>query len=303
MILVGGAAVILSSCSSGPKSAPIPDGEPTWVHQAARTVDGGYIIYVAASEDRTLDRAQMKAQAAAIQDVANECSFAPKGTRLEDRYDNTLGILHRAYAKVAISYQDCEEAQKATSPEDVKRLANVAFTEEVKRYQDAIDKEVVDGSNNPDNEGVNPALANTAVGPTGPIRDNMHFFVVRQQIAYAKEIVILAPPAAYAPGSPQTVQYVQAVQPAAMQIQNYRTQNPATQYTPQSWSSLPSKPAVPALAGMHMRSSPPRVRGLSPMLTAPVRGTPSGYVNRKSGDGAGGGKGRGRRRRRPNPEQ
>jgi hypothetical protein len=274
---------ILASCSSGPKSAGRVDGEPAWIHQSARTVDGGYIVYVASSEDRSLDKAQLKAQSAAIQDIANECSFAPKGTRLEDRYESTAGILHRVYAKAAVSYQECEEAQKATEPGEIRKLANVAFTEQVKRYQDAIDEE--SNASDSDNEGLNPALASTSA-PAGPIRDSMHFLVVRQQVAYAKELVILSPPSAYASGSQQAAQFAQAVKPAAVQVQNYQAQNPAMKSSAQSWSSLRSKPLVPRLAGVKgVRTSPPRVAGLSPLLTAPVHGQPSGYVNRSENPG------------------
>ena len=288
-----------SGCTSTPKTPPPPAGEPAWVRQPARTVDGGYIIYVASSEDRVLDKAEMKAQAAAIQDVANECSFAPKGTRLEDRYDNSLGILHRVYAKVAISYQDCQDAQNALDPEVIKRLANVALTEQVKRYQDAVDNEAYEVAEN-DNEGMNPELANTTGAP-GPIHDQVHFFVVRQQIAYAKEVVILASSETYSSGSPQAMQFTQVVAPVATQVRTYQTANPAVASTTQSWSSLPARPAVPALAGVHgMRRSPPHVSGLSPMLTNHVRGAPPGY--QKSATPGGGKRGRHKKKKWPDEQ-
>ena len=249
-------------CSSGEKQTAAPvDGAPAWIHQPARTVEGGYIIYVASSADRSLDQAQFKAQSAAIQDVNNECSFAPKGTRLEDRYNDTLGILSRAYAKVAVSYQDCDEAQKAIDPTEIKKLANVALVEQVKRYQDALDAEVLaadDSDQNPGNNGVNPEIARTSAPP--PINDSVQFFVVRQQVAYAKEVVILSPPNAYPPYSVASTNFVQVIRPATTQIQTYRTVNPTTASSPMSWSSLPSKPAVPPLSGMKgVRSSPARL--------------------------------------------
>ena len=251
-------------CSSGEKqSTPADNSAPAWIHQPARTVEGGYIIYVASSADRSLDQAQFKAQSAAIQDVNNECSFAPKGTRLEDRYNDTLGILSRAYAKVAVSYQDCDEAQKTIEPSEIKKLANVALVEQVKRYQDNLDAEVLaasaeDSDQNSATSGVNPEISRTSAPP--PIHDSVRFFVVRQQVAYAKEVVILSPPNAYSPNSVASNNFVQVIRPATTQIQTYRTVNPSTARSPMSWSSLPSKPAVPALSGLKgARSSPARL--------------------------------------------
>ena len=236
----------LCACSSNSKSTVATPSEPVWIHQPTRTVEGGYIIYVASSEARTLDQSQSHAQSAAIQNVANECSFAPKGTRLEDLYSNTAGILHRTFAKVAVSFQECEEAQHALDPAQIKVLANVAMTERVKHYQDAIDQEENEQNATEvesDQTGLNPALADQT------IQNPVQFLVVRQQIAYAKEWVILAPATSYAANSRESAYFQQVVTPATTQVQNYQTQNPAVKNAQTGWSTLAVKPAVPALSG------------------------------------------------------
>lgn len=84
-------------CSSEPSRE-----KPTWVDGPTRVVDNGYIVYIGTGEEVTDDRAQLAAEGLAIQDLANECSFIPKGTRVEDRYSEKQKNTYKAYAKVAI---------------------------------------------------------------------------------------------------------------------------------------------------------------------------------------------------------
>ena len=54
-------------CSS---DSPRKSVEPSWIHQPARTVDGGYIVYVSSSQDRIDEQARFKARASGIEDIA-----------------------------------------------------------------------------------------------------------------------------------------------------------------------------------------------------------------------------------------
>src|SRR5947209_3047805 len=94
---VAACAAAWAGCAGGRTAAD--SVAPGWVHQAARTVEGGYIVYLGEVEDQAPERARFKAEAAAIQDLANECSFAPKGARVEDHFDQPTGVIHHAYAK------------------------------------------------------------------------------------------------------------------------------------------------------------------------------------------------------------
>jgi hypothetical protein len=133
-----------SSCSS----TPLTDAPP-WVKGPARVVENGYIIYVGSGEDAGNERAQFLAESMALQDLANECSFVPKGARVEDRYAEKQKYTYMSFAKVAIEFQECDEAKKASDPNQIQQLANVGFTQEIKKYQDIVEgaSPEADGSN------------------------------------------------------------------------------------------------------------------------------------------------------------
>ncbi len=121
--------LILTACSS----KPLADA-PSWTKTPSRTVEGGYIVYLGTGEDSNLERSMFLAESMALQDLANECSFVPRGARVEDHYSEKAIYTHMSFAKVAVEFQDCDEAKKVTDPEKIKLLANSGFTEEIKRY-------------------------------------------------------------------------------------------------------------------------------------------------------------------------
>jgi hypothetical protein len=221
----------LSGCSSTPSGTRAE--APAWINQATRTVDNGYIVYVGIGEDNVPERARFKAEGMAIQDLANECSFAPKGTRVEDHYDQPVGVIFRSYAKVGIAFQDCDDAKAAIQPAEIQKLASAPLTQELKRYQDAVDtpedEETVASAS--EGSGANPMIYRTT-----PIQNDSGFFVVRQQVAFMKEDVILVPQN-YPPNSPQSQTFVQQVAPAQNSVQTYETAHPVVRTWPQSFSA------------------------------------------------------------------
>lgn len=264
---------------------------PAWTTQPTRTVDGGYIVYVGTGEDVTGERARFKAEGMAIQDLANECSFAPKGARPEDSYDQQQGRVFRAYAKVAVEFTDCEEARKAVDPEQIRKLANVQMSEELKRYQTMIDEPPPTTLAQAEDPAMNPTLANTSNPPQQQsggyayygsprvvvVNNPEGYVFVSQQVAWSKQIVILSPPAAYPPGAPQTTAFVSHVGVMTNQVHTYAVANPTIRSTAApTWSA---------------------VRARYPAYRRPVNGyRPAAQPNR--GGGRGGGWGGGGRRRR-----
>ena len=267
----------LCSCSSKPRSV---DGEPepAWVHQTTRTIDSGYIVYVGMGEDRTLEGARFKAEGMAIQDLANECSFAPKGARVEDRFDEETDGIHRSYAKIGIEFDECEAAKKEVDPTAIRTAANIEMTEELKRYQDT----VAQAETNPPPPAVaangsiptaSPGMAPVYAGPPVIVAAS-DYYVVRQQIVYSKQIVILSPPGAYPPGAPQTTQFVTSMHAPVQQVIRYEAANPQIRNSPATWSStmrtMPramqqNRPMVGARpAGNGAFRPPPRVRPAHP---------------------------------------
>ncbi|MDR3607037.1 MAG: hypothetical protein P4M08_06620 [Oligoflexia bacterium] len=235
--------LFLAACSLAP-SAPDNEHPPSWATGSTRTVDGGYVIYVGVGEDRSFDKAQFKATAMALQDLANECSMAPKGARIEDHYDQTVGILHRAYAKVAVEFQVCEAAKNAVTPEQIRTLASVPMTEEIKNYQEAYDEPEDEESSNPmvaSSASPNPSGSPEPSG-NGGFRSGVYvasvpqYYVVSQQVAFIKQDVILAPPAQYPPQAPVFTRPVPAVIPAQQGINQYLASNPSLRVSTQAFS-------------------------------------------------------------------
>jgi hypothetical protein len=234
-------SMYIASCSSAPQTPPAP----AWISQPARTVDQGYIVYVASSEDRSAEQARFKAESQAYQDLANECSFPPKGARTEDRYVKQVGTTQtqQAFVKVAVDFQTCEEAKQAIQPDEIRKLANVAMTDQIKAYQVKYEAPPEGSEDENENEeaGVSDetqAVLNARQAPP-PIyvSSPVQFYVARQQVFYYKQDVILSPPAAYPPNSPQTTQFVNQVQAPVMRVQQYEAANPALRTSSQTWST------------------------------------------------------------------
>jgi len=183
-----------------------------------------------------IERANFKAEASAIQDLANECSFVPRGARTEDRAEQPIGAIHRAFAKVAISFQDCEEAKSSNDPETIRKLANVSYAEELKRYQAVVDQPE-DTTSDESVAGAGGAIYNR-YPPPASIDSPVRFYVVRQQVVYMKQDIILSPPQAYPPKAPQTLAITQHLGTFATRVQNFETIHPALKTATQSYSSV-----------------------------------------------------------------
>src|SRR4051794_40170297 len=95
----------LAGCAS---HAPSQDA-PAWTQANSRTVDNGFIVYVGHAEAPNADRGEIKAEGVALEDLANECSFIPRGTRVENRYSAPNGEhVALAYVQVAVELQECD---------------------------------------------------------------------------------------------------------------------------------------------------------------------------------------------------
>jgi hypothetical protein len=224
-------------CASEPKNE-----KPAWLQQPTRIVDNGYIVYVGSAEELSPDKAMIKAEGVALEDLANECSFIPKGARIEDRFQEKDKSMTKAYVKVGLEFTECEKAKRAVDPAAIKEIANVAFAEQLKKYQDLSENgEIADSS---EYKNVPVPAQNTPLPERASMAESTHFYVVRQYVAYQKEIVILSPPTAYASNSAETQRFTAAVQPANAQIQNYETKNPELAKNPAPWSKVPDRPAV-----------------------------------------------------------
>jgi hypothetical protein len=240
------------------------------VRQPARTVDAGYIVYVAKGEDPAPERAQFKAEAQAFEDLSNECSFAPKGARVEDRFDRVTGGIHQSYAKVAVDFQSCEEAKAATQPDQIQKLANVAVTEEIKRYQEMTEQEPPPDLAVASNGAPPPAQPGMPPPPPPPggyyggggtvvvVQDEPSYFLMREQVAYYKQTVILPPPPGVAP--PPPAQVTQVLSGPTTQLQTFEKAHPVLRTNQQAWSQVRG-PLGRGIRAQQFRGRPPANRG------------------------------------------
>lgn len=281
-----GMGLLLMSVLAGCASKPVG---PEWIHNPTREVDNGYIVYIGKGESSTAERSQFKAEGMALEDLANECSMIPKGTRIEDRYDEKDKYTDTAYVKVAVEFQECDAARKTLEPSEIKKIANVAFTEQLKRYQDLIETgEVPDRS---EVASIEPPAEPSPMPERSGWSESTHFYVQRQYVAYQKEIVVLSPPTAYPTGSVASQKFVQTVQPTSEQINNIETKDPAVRKT--AWSGIADRPRSIRPAALAPKSV--AAKPVHPMTA------PSPYRGKGKGQGKHGG--HGRHKRRPPPEQ
>ncbi|MBS1969728.1 MAG: hypothetical protein JSU04_05450 [Bdellovibrionales bacterium] len=229
---------LLGACASQPKVE-----KPVWLTQPTRIVDNGYIVYVGSAEDGNAERAQFKAEGLALEDLANECSFIPKGARIEDRYSEKDKYFTKAYVKIGLEFAECEKAKHANDPATIREIANTSFTEQIRRYQD-----LSETGDMPDPAQYAALEVPPNVEPmpsSAGMSESTHFYVVRQYVAYQKETVILSPPTMYAANSPEAQHWSAAIQPAVTQVQTYQSKNPVLETKPEAWSHLADHPKLP----------------------------------------------------------
>ena len=206
-----------------------------------------------------MERAQVMAEGLALEDLANECSFIPRGTRIEDRYNENSPHNAKAYVKVAIDFQECDSAMRTQDASEIKKLGNIAFTQQLKRYQDLSETGELEAA------GTMEAIEPPQDIRAAPVRephwnDSVHFYATRQYVVYQKELVVLSPPTAYAPSSPESKKFATVVAPTAAEVQHIQENTPA--YRTQTWSHLPQRPRLVRPLELS-RPSAPRPNALS----------------------------------------
>jgi hypothetical protein len=260
--------LLLISFLFGCSSEPVVK-DPEWISGPSRIVDNGYIVYVGSAEDMKPERAQLKAEGQALEDLANECSLIPRGTRIEDRFTKKIQYASTSYVKIALEFQDCEKGKNAQDPDSIRRVANASFTEELKKYQDFMET----GDLAPKSEQANttPPESWPETPPPAPNQPaSTQFFVVRQYVAYQKEVVVLSPPQYYAPQSPETTSFNSSLASNTHQLTQIQQQNPDLAKSNQTWSTIPNRPVIMKPASLH----PHYQRAAYKPLVPPARAQP-----------------------------
>ena len=240
---------LLSDCSSSPPTASKP-ADPDWISGPARTIDNGYIVFIGTSEDTNTERSKLKAEGLALEDLANECSLIPKGTVMEDRYSKHEGRLINSWVKVAVEFQVCDHAKNASTPEDIRQIANATFTEQLKRYQDfmasgELTAQTGKGEVPPPDEWMTEANSSSQAVASYSGPPQTQYFAYRQNLAYQKEVVVLSGPTYFVQGSPEYVYVTKNIQVQNQNITQVVASNPTLSKSTASWSHIPNRPLVP----------------------------------------------------------
>ena len=239
---------------------PVADALPAWMTATSRTVDGDHIYYVASADSKFLDRARLDAEGAALEDIANECSFVPTTVKREnENASDDAKTIHTVKAQYSVPKADCLKAQSTFSPDEIRIFANVAATQKILKHQDLTGE-----SSDPTNGAQDPVQAGDING----------LIFARQQIALRKQAVILSVPTHYRLHSPDSKRFYQKIKTDSDPVIALGKQSEALTMT-SSWSSTHQKssdaipvpvlssdsPSTPASAATPLPSSSGKRKG------------------------------------------
>lgn len=174
--LIGFILIFILGCSSTPTQKEMT--APAWTQQEPRTFDGTNLIYVGKGEDRNPQNSRIKAEAIALQDLANDCSLIPKGTQIQtEHFDETIGILFLSFAKISVNVQECKKAKAALAESEIRDASNRDLTFALDMYQKGYDAPEPEES--------------ASLNKVPSISNSSQLFVIRQQVALAKQGMIL----------------------------------------------------------------------------------------------------------------
>lgn len=262
---------LLSSCGTAPTETQ--NLGPDWTRQPARTVDNGYLVYVGSAAGPSETRATFKAEGLALEDLANECSLLPTETRIEDHFVRPGSFGPTVFVKIGVPFEACGVAQKAFDSSRIRDLANAKLTQQLRRYQDFQDTNEIETAD--EMPAVDYLAPPSPLPPPGPqVSDSVHFSILRQYVLYQKELVILSPPAAFAPSSPESRGFASATTPAAQKLAALTASHPEFLQKPLIWSQIPDRPRLEKPMGMRsQRQTGPQLRPPNP--PPPPKGSPS----------------------------
>lgn len=210
-------ALALSACATRPPARSVVDGTLRY-RASARAVDA--------------EQAILQAEGAALEDLANECSMIPNTTTIERRATGQTGYENKAAAIVKVPLNDCMRARPTLDPASVRALADPDLTARLKRYQDLQEM----GKAGPVSVKVPEDL------PVAPDRDSHwddteYYYVLRQTLAYQKQIPVLAPAGAFA-SLTDARRFIASVEPVEALLRAMQANNPSLRTKPLAWSEM-----------------------------------------------------------------
>lgn len=202
----------------------------------ARSLDDDMLSYRATATAVDLEKARFKAEGAALEDLANECSLIPQTTRIETKHHDKRGYENKVEAVARVPLADCMRARPALEPQAIRNQADADLTSRLHRYQNFQETGRLPS---------HPGAARVEVPeemPIAPDRDSHwddteYFYVLRQTLAYQKQIPVLAPAQAFSSLS-EARRFTAAVEPVEALLRAMQKNNPSLRIKPLAWSEL-----------------------------------------------------------------
>lgn len=124
-------AACFSGCSGNPPATGLM---PYWIRQNGRSLEGQRIVFVESDDHLDRQKAQFLAEAQALADLANECSFVPKGAKIDGRFENSVAKIHQYFVKVSVDQAVCQAARQAQTQASIEALADSELDQVLRKF-------------------------------------------------------------------------------------------------------------------------------------------------------------------------
>ena len=232
LILVTGAlaGLALSSCAS------LGIQNKSCIEQPGRSYENQNLVMVSSAKSNTESSAKFNAESQALEDIANECSFVTKGTRVDDQLAKREGNEVTVFVKIIVERSLCEEAKKSIKPQEIQKLSNLGYAEQILKNQIENEKKITFKSP-PPNAKQKVELILAAEHPS-MIHDDGDFFMARQQIAFLKQATLLSTQGLFSQKLIESDKMRFVLAQKIQAAQDYETLNPALKSSAMTWSTI-----------------------------------------------------------------
>lgn len=219
-----------------------------WTDQLGRSFESKNLVIVSTALGSTAASAKFKSEAKGLEDLANECSFVPKGTHIEDEVTQKSYDQFIVFSKIVIEEKFCETGKRLLQLAEIEQMANLGYTEQILKNQLQSEKPVVQ----PPVSSKLPKLTSaTKVPPMSPrqkierllssdeasvIHDDGDFFMTRQQIAFLKQAILLSAKGLYPKNLVLSDKMTSVLSQKILATRNYEAQNTALSSSSVTWS-------------------------------------------------------------------
>ena len=224
---------LLESCST---PSYLSFQNKNWAEQIGKSVEGQKLIFVGADISGSEENSKFKAEAKSLENLANECSFVPKGTYLADQLMTKTDGQTRVIVKLVVDMNLCEQARNSILPNDIEGLINFGYTEQIQKFQEENEKQITYSAPPPSAKQKVEMILNS--DSVALVRDDDDFFLVRQQAAYLKQIILMSKRGKLPTGLINFERVFGVLSEKTSAIRAYEKINPVLKSSSMTWSTV-----------------------------------------------------------------